>query len=118
MVYDRRSRRNFRNMSDPRLSVEHARPIMKSDPIYQSDECPDYRRLLITYPRTQPLDIFSIERELIDFVPKPYVEFTIADLRVKVWNLTNESLSVDNAIDRLKKDARFAGYGVERDMRL
>jgi subtilase family protein len=91
---------------------------MKSDPIYQSDECPDYRRLLITYARTQPLDIFSIERELIDFVPKPYVEFTIADLHVKVWNLTNESLSVDNAIDRLKKDARFAGYGVERDMRL
>jgi thermitase len=91
---------------------------MKSEPIYQSDECPDYRRLLITYTRKQPIDVQSIEQELTDFVPKPYTEFVLADLHVKVWNLTNESLSVDDAIERLKNDPRFTGYGVERDMRL
>ena len=91
-------------------------------PVYYGDDVPDYRRLLITYSHTQPLkaqfweDV--VKKELAPFGGELYVEFSVETLYVKIWKLTNEERSVDDAISRLQTHVKEKDFTAERDMRL
>jgi subtilisin family serine protease len=91
-------------------------------PVYYRDEAPDYRRLLITYSHTQPLNaqfwVDVVKKELEPFGGELYAEFSVEALCVKIWNLTNEERSVDDAIYRLQTRVKEKDFTAERDMRL